>query len=113
VALSKTRLAIALILALGSTAQTSTVWYVDGVNGNDNNSCYGTQTACKTIGHAISLASSGDSIRVAAATYVENLKVDKALKIMGSGAKVTVLSASNPNLPVFWSTPNKMPFFPN
>ena len=37
-------------------------WYVNGVGGGDGNSCMSSETACKTIGHAISLASSGDSI---------------------------------------------------
>src|SRR5215813_3988757 len=51
----------------------STRWYVDGVNGNDSNDCRSPTTACRTIGHAISLVASGDSIKVAAATYRENL----------------------------------------
>jgi hypothetical protein len=37
--------------------------------------------ACETIRHAISLASSDDSIKVAAALYKENLKIGISLKI--------------------------------
>jgi hypothetical protein len=47
--------------------------------------------ACKTIRHAISLAASGDLIRVAPATYTEKLTVGISLRIIGSGASVTIL----------------------
>jgi nitrous oxidase accessory protein NosD len=46
---------------------------------------------CKTIGHAISLASSGDSIIVAAATYTENLIIGISLNVIGSGANTTII----------------------
>lgn len=60
-------LVIGLFFALAPTGLAST-WYVKGVRGNDSNDCKSSLTACKTIGHAISLASWGDSIVVAAAT---------------------------------------------
>lgn len=68
-------LIMALLLALLQTAMASTTWYVNGASGSDSNNCTTSQTACKTIGHAISLASSGDSIMVAAATYTENVTI--------------------------------------
>jgi len=82
---------LALFLTMAPTALASSKWYVDGVHGNDKNSCKSAQTACKTIGHPISLASSGDSIMVAAATYTENLTISKSLTIIGSGAMTTVI----------------------
>jgi hypothetical protein len=81
----------ALFLALAPTAIASNTWYVNGVNGNDNNNCMTPQTACETIGHAISLASSGDSIMVAAATYEENLTVAFSLTIIGSNDITTII----------------------
>jgi hypothetical protein len=48
-------------------------------------------TACKTIKHSISLASSGDSIIVAAGTYTENLTIGFSLRITGSGATTTII----------------------
>jgi len=84
-------LPMALFLVLVPAALASNTWYVDGVNGNDNNNCLSPQTACKTIGHAISLASSGDSIMVAPATYTENLTIGISLKIIGSGAATTIV----------------------
>ena len=46
-----------LFLTLTSTVLASNTWYADGVNGNDADDCQTVLTACKTIGHAISLAS--------------------------------------------------------
>lgn len=68
-----------------------TTWYVDGANGNDGNDCKTRQTACKTIGHAISLASSGDTIGIGPATYTENLTISISLKVIGSGAATTII----------------------
>jgi hypothetical protein len=56
-------------------------WYVNGVTGQDSNACTSQINACETIRHAISLASSDDSIKVAAALYKENLKIGISLKI--------------------------------
>jgi hypothetical protein len=60
-------------------AACASTWYVDGVHGNDNHNCKSRKRACRTIGHAISLASSGDTILVAPATYYENLTIPFAL----------------------------------
>ena len=54
-------LLIALFLSLAPTALASATWYVNGMSGSDGNACSSPTNACKTIGHAISLASSGDS----------------------------------------------------
>jgi hypothetical protein len=64
---------------------------VNGVSGSNSNSCTSPTTACKTIKRAISLALSGDSIRVAAATYTENLTIGFSLNIIGSGASRTII----------------------
>jgi hypothetical protein len=69
----------------------STTWHVNGVSGSDRNNCKSPTTACKTIKHAISLAQAGDSIMVAAATYQENLGITISLKVIGSGAKTTII----------------------
>jgi len=81
----------AMFLALGSTALATTTWYVNGVSGSDSNNCLSTSSACKTVGHAISLAASGDSIKVAAAIYTENFTLGKSLNILGGGASTTII----------------------
>jgi len=82
---------LALFLALTTAALASNIWYVDGVNGNNTNDCRTRQTACKTIGHAISLASAGDTIGVGPATYKENLTIAMSLKVIGSNAETTIV----------------------
>ena len=79
-----------LILVLAPLAS-ATTWYVNGVSGSDSNTCESATTPCKTIGHGIALASSGDTIKVAAATYTENLTISINLKLIGSGASTTIL----------------------
>ena len=87
----------ALFLALTPAALGSTTWYVNGVNGNDKNHCLSPASACKTIGHAISLALSGDTVKVAAATYKENLNITRSLRIVGSNALTTIIDGSSAN----------------
>src|SRR5215471_10602748 len=94
---SYNRLLLTLLLALAPSAMASTTWYVNGVSGSDSNDCTSATTACKTIGHAISLASSGDSIIVAAATYSERLTIGKNLSILGSGAPTTIIDGGAPS----------------
>src|SRR5215472_14990203 len=79
-----------LLLALAQFAS-ATTWYVNGATGKDTNNCLSPTSACKTIGHAISLASSGDSITVAAATYKENLTIGISLSVIGAGARTTII----------------------
>src|ERR1700738_3153683 len=86
-----------LCLAMGLAASASTTRYVNGVTGSDSNNCLSPTTACKTIGHAISLSLSGDSIRVAAATYTENLTIGLSLKILGSGSTTTIIDGGRYN----------------
>lgn len=90
-------LLLALSLASAPTARAITTWYVDGVNGSDSNNCMSSPTACKTIGHAIALAHSDDSIMVAAATYKENLNIGFSLNVLGSGASTTIIDGGGVN----------------
>ena len=84
-------LLIALFLALAPTSLASNTWYVNAVSGSDSNDCKTPTTASRTIGHAISLAASGDSISVAAAVYRENLTIGINLKLVGAGATTTII----------------------
>jgi hypothetical protein len=81
---------VVLLLATAPSA-VATTWYVNGVSGSDANPCKTSASACQSIGHAISLAASGDSIRVAAATYTENLTIELSLSLVGSGAATTII----------------------
>src|SRR5215471_14710223 len=86
-----------LLPALAPAALASTTWYMNGVSGSDNNNCLSSTTACKSIGRAISKASSGDIVRVAAATYKENLSINFGLTISGSNAATTIVDGGRIN----------------
>src|SRR5215469_13926857 len=85
-------LILVLLLAIAPAALASTTWYVNGVSGSNSNNCLSASAACKTIGHSISLAASGDTIMVAAATYAEHLTISFNLNLIGSGASTTVIN---------------------
>jgi hypothetical protein len=82
---------LTLFLTLVPAALASNTWFVDGVDGSDNNNCRSGQHACKTISNAILLTLPGDSIFVAPATYREFVFIPFELKIIGSGAKTTIV----------------------
>jgi hypothetical protein len=82
---------VALILFAAVPAALASTWYVNGVSGSDSNNCTLPTTPCKTIGRAILLAASGDTVMVAAATYTENLTINITVKVIGSGASTTII----------------------
>src|SRR6516225_12134729 len=84
----------ALLLTQAPFALAATTWYVNGVNGSDSRNCKSPLTACKTIGHAISLAASGDAVTLAAATYIENVTIPVSLTVTGSGASDTIIDGN-------------------
>jgi predicted outer membrane repeat protein len=85
---------LAALIMLCSPALAGT-WYVNGVSGDDGNNCKTNATACATIGHAISLAASGDAIQIAAATYQENLSIPFNLTLNGAKAATTIVDGTN------------------
>jgi predicted outer membrane repeat protein len=85
-------LGVLIMLSCSALAGTR---YVNGVNGDDGNNCKTKTTACATIGHAISLAASGDTIQIAAATYPENLSIPFNLTLNGSKAATTIIDGTN------------------
>ena len=87
-------LLLTLIVAWAPKVMASNTWYVDGVNGSDSNDCKSQANACATIGHAISLASSGDSVMISPTTYQENLTIIINLQLIGSGAAKTIIDGT-------------------
>lgn len=86
-----------LFLALAPRAPASATWYVNGVSGSDSNNCLSPSTACKTVGHTITLVSSGDSIIVAPSTYTEHLSIEISLNLIGSAASTTIIDGGGAN----------------
>jgi hypothetical protein len=89
------KLLLPIVLTFAESASAANNWYANGVTGNDNNSCASATAACKTIGHAITLARSGDAINIAPATYIENLTIAANLRLLGSGAATTTIDGGS------------------
>ncbi|MCB9134953.1 MAG: hypothetical protein H6636_05980 [Anaerolineales bacterium] len=66
-------------------------WYVNGDSGDDNNDCLTPVTACETVGGTVNKASSGDTLEIAAGTYVEHLDINLDLSFHGAGMDATFL----------------------
>jgi hypothetical protein len=75
-------LLVAALLALPAMASAAQTLEVDGATGADTGGCVG--APCATIGYAISKASPGDTIDVAAGHYEEQLAIDEPLTIEGA-----------------------------
>jgi|SRR5579871_112860 len=69
----------------------ATTWYVNGRSGDNGNNCKTKATACPTIGQAISLSASGDTIQIAPATYAGNLIIPFNLTLNGANEATTII----------------------
>jgi len=73
--------------AASPVGATSSIRYVATTGGDSSNNCTSPSTPCKTIQHAIDVATSGDEIRVAGGTYTRNgtlAAITKELSITGA-----------------------------
>ncbi len=66
-----------------ASAQSGTTRYVDISSGNDAGNCTDSSAPCSSIGYALEQADTGDEIRVAEGTYVENILIDKRVALRG------------------------------
>jgi len=74
---------------------TNTAWYVDAATGSDSNDCLSAATACLTVGEAVARASDDDVIEIAAGVYEENLEINRALQLVGTGKDETFLDGGD------------------
>ena len=84
-------LLLTLLACLVPPRVVAATWFLNAARGNDSNPCKQETAACKTIGHAIALAASNDSINIAAGTYNENLSIPVSLKLNGTNAVTTII----------------------
>jgi parallel beta-helix repeat protein len=85
--------------ALTSLAQASSngTLYVNGSTGTDTGTCRLQSHSCATIGYALNQAPSGATIKVAAGSYPEPLKIIKPVTIIGDGASGTGATVIDPS----------------
>jgi len=62
--------------------------------GSDGHAGTSLATAFLTIGHAVSFATSGDTIIVGAGTFAEQLTITKALTLEGAGTSTIIAPTS-------------------
>ena len=74
----------------GKFGKDTSIWYVDTTNGASGHIGNNQGSPLDTISNAITAASAGDTIIVAAGAYAETLTIDKSLTIRGSGDGVVV-----------------------
>lgn len=57
------------------------------VTGSDegNNGCLSMESPCRTVQHGIDMAEGGDVVSIGSGTFKEEIKVDKALTVVGQG----------------------------
>lgn len=95
---------LVIAAAIPILAQGGTTYFVNATTGSDSNTCLATNAACLTITEAISKATSGDTIEIAAGTYTENILVEKALTLHGAGAETTIIDGGGVDRVLYVST---------
>ena len=91
-------IALSMIVAFVGPAPAATRFVAPG--GTDTaNTCLVMASPCATIQHANDSALAGDTISVAAGTYLENVILTVSVTVMGAGAGTTIVepALSNPN----------------
>ena len=74
-----------------SAQAAGTTRYV-ATSGTDNPTCYEAHP-CQHVQHAVDVANPGDTIRVKAGTYVEQVTITKSVNIVGDGVDATTIKA--------------------
>src|SRR5438105_7237950 len=84
--------ALALWAAAAQTAiAVGTTRYVSP-SGTDNPAC-DKNNPCQHVAYAVSIASPGDTIQIAAGTYIEQVSIDKNLRVVGAGRDTSTIQA--------------------
>ncbi|MGD9116922.1 MAG: right-handed parallel beta-helix repeat-containing protein [Dehalococcoidia bacterium] len=93
---------LSLVITAAALANGGDTWYVDPTGTDDPSHGTGTGTdAFQTIGYALTQATSGDTINVAAGTYNENITLVNGVSIYGAGAGNSIIDGGGSGPVVF------------
>ncbi len=88
------KIILSLVLMLCLVGAVSATDYYVSKTGNDGTGDGSLGTPWLTIQHAIDTVSSGDTINVAAGTYVEQIIIDKSIALQGASKETTIIEYS-------------------
>jgi parallel beta-helix repeat protein len=81
----------ALAVASPTAAFAGTARFVATTGSDAANSCTAANNPCRTVAHAVSVATSGNTISIAGGTYAEQVHIDRSLRVVGAGMDTTVI----------------------
>jgi hypothetical protein len=88
---------IAVALLLGMTSSAQAARYVS-TSGDDSSDCTTTSAPCATVGHAISMATAGESVYVATGRYNENVVANNvSVSILGGYDETFTFQGNEPS----------------
>src|SRR5262249_9640490 len=73
------------VLIVGSMGAQAADRYVSTAGSDTANDCLSSASPCRTVGYALTQAASGDTVKVAGGSYLENLTVNTATTLSLSG----------------------------
>ena len=85
---------LVLAAAVAPTAAVAATTLNVAPTGTDSATCGPTATPCKTISQAVTNASAGDTVSVAAGTYAEMVTIAKQITLQGASAATTTIDAT-------------------
>jgi Protein of unknown function (DUF1565) len=98
-AVAAVSLAAGIALIGAPAAYAANTLYVNASSGVDSSSCGPLASPCKTISQAVTNASAGDTVMVAAGTYNESVSINQSLTLEGAQAGNPGSSARSPESP--------------
>ncbi|MFZ1755423.1 MAG: choice-of-anchor Q domain-containing protein, partial [Caldilineaceae bacterium] len=73
------------------TPPPQTTRYVATTGNDSGNNCLNEASPCATIQHAVNQAFGGETVQIAAGTYVENVTIAESVILQGAGAVTTIV----------------------
>jgi hypothetical protein len=86
---------IVLLTLSGGPPAAASTRFVAVAGSNANNDCAQQNNPCRTIQHALNVAASGETVELAADTFLEHVVIRKDITIAGKGHEMTTILGTN------------------